>query len=71
MMGQHFAASKEDFEYSMQFAIPVEKLVQECKLRGHPVELRDGDLDAFLQAIEDLENKKVSGRKLVVRTSLP
>jgi hypothetical protein len=50
----------------MGFAEVAERLLNEGKVRPHPAELRQGGLDAFPQAVEDLRNKKVSGKKLVV-----
>jgi NADPH:quinone reductase-like Zn-dependent oxidoreductase len=66
MMGQTFPASPQDFAFSMRFADVIEKLLADGKIRPHPVEARDGGLDAFPQAMEDLRNGKVSGKKLVV-----
>lgn len=60
-------ASKEDFEYSKGFAILSERLLAEGKLRPHPVELREGGLEAIPAAMEDLRAKRVSGKKLVFR----
>ena len=66
MMGQRFEASREDFEFSVRFAEVVEKLLESGRVRGHPVEIREGGLDAFVGAMEDLKEKRVSGKKLVV-----
>lgn len=60
------AASKEDFEYSKGFAEVAGKLLEEGKIRAHPVECRQGGLDAMLQGLEDLRAKRVNGRKLVI-----
>lgn len=68
MMGQTYSASQEDFEFSMHFSELVEKLLAQGRLKSHPVEMRDGGLNAFAEGVEDLKNAKVSGRKLVIRT---
>ncbi|KAF2165037.1 hypothetical protein M409DRAFT_67348 [Zasmidium cellare ATCC 36951] len=60
-------ASMEDFEYSKGFAILAERLLAEGKVRPHPVDLREGGLEAIPEAMEDLRAKRVSGKKLVFR----
>ena len=59
--------SKEDFEFSKAFAELGEKLLEEGKIKPHPVSLREGGLAAFPAAMDDLRTKKVSGQKLVLK----
>lgn len=60
-------ASIEDFEYSKGFAILSERLLADGKIRPHPVDLREGGLDAIPEAMKELKGKRVSGKKLVFK----
>lgn len=59
------SASKEDFEHSKSFAELAEELLNDAKIRPHPIEKREGGLDAILQGPQDLRAKRVSGKELV------
>lgn len=67
LAGQKFPASREDFDYSVTFAKLSESLLAEGKIRPHPIEVKNGGLEAVPGGIEDLRAKKISGRKLVVK----
>ena len=68
-MGQSFPASREDLEFSMAFAGLSERLLAQGIIRPHPVDLREGGLEAVPQGIEDLRAKKISGKKIAVKVN--
>ncbi|KAK1960816.1 GroES-like protein [Colletotrichum sublineola] len=45
----------------------VQRLVNERKLRPHPLRILDGGLEAVLEGLEMLKRKEISGEKIVVR----
>lgn len=46
-----------------------EKLLEEGKVRGHPVSVREGGLRGVIEGLEDLREGRVSGEKLVYRVA--
>ncbi|RDL36909.1 Uncharacterized protein BP5553_06261 [Venustampulla echinocandica] len=65
--GQTFPASKEDFEFGKYWFELTEKLLKEGKLKNHPAKVGDGGLDGVLKGLNDMQNGKVSGQKLVYK----
>lgn len=44
-----------------------QKLVDEGKLRNHPLRVLDGGWDAVVEALDLVKSGKVSGEKIIVR----
>lgn len=61
--------SAEDFEFSKKFARIVEKLLEQNRVKFHPVELRTGGWQGVLAGVDELRQGKVSGKKLVFKVS--
>lgn len=60
-----FPASREDFEFADMFWKLSEKLFAEGKIKVHPTDVRKGGLPAVFEGLKDLEENKVSGKKIV------
>lgn len=70
IFGKHRPASAKDFEFAKQFIELTEQLLNEGKLKAHPVRLLDGGLQAMLdQGVPQMLDGKVSGVKLVCRVA--
>ncbi|PVH99799.1 putative zinc-binding oxidoreductase ToxD [Periconia macrospinosa] len=65
----HLPPSREDFEYTKKFVRIVEKLLEQNKIKMHPIELKMGGWQGVLAGVDELRQAKVSGKKLVFRIS--
>ncbi|KAM0187499.1 hypothetical protein ACHAPI_011134 [Fusarium lateritium] len=61
----HMPASKEDYEFGVQFFNLVESLVAQGRLKPHNHQVRKGGLGGVIQGLQDLENGTVRVGKLV------
>ncbi|KAF2871289.1 putative zinc-binding oxidoreductase ToxD [Massariosphaeria phaeospora] len=61
--------SAEDFEFSKRFVKVIEKLLQQEKVRIHPIEPRTGGWQGVIAGIDELRQGNVSAKKLVFRVS--
>lgn len=61
------SADPELRQWGISFYQNVQRLIDEKKLRAHPVYVLEGRFEAILQGLDMLERRDVSGRKLVVR----
>ena len=61
--------SPEDFEFSKRFARIVEKLLEQGRIKFHPIELKSGGWQGVLAGVDELRQGKVSGMKLVFQVS--
>ncbi|KAK9772518.1 putative zinc-binding oxidoreductase ToxD [Seiridium cardinale] len=57
----------DDFELAKKFVKVVEQLLLQNKIKAHPIEVREGGLDAIMHGVDDLKMKKVSGKKLIIQ----
>ncbi|OCL09875.1 oxidoreductase-like protein [Glonium stellatum] len=65
--GQYtYPASKEDYEFAVKFWKVAEGLINEGKIKAHPVKVMGG-LAGIPGGLQDLKDGKVSGEKLVYR----
>ena len=64
-MGQHHPASQDDFEAAKRFAMATEKLLAAGKIRGHPLQVRQGGLQGIVDGQLEEMRKGVSGKKIV------
>ncbi|MCJ1467958.1 hypothetical protein MMC07_006584 [Pseudocyphellaria aurata] len=60
-----FPAVKADYDFAVKFVRLATELLAEGKLKAHPADVRHGGLDGILDGLRDLQEKKVSGSKLV------
>lgn len=67
--GMHFPRMSEDFESAKDFFSMTEKLLAEGKLKPHPVEVRTEGLAGVMAGLKDLQDEKVSGKKLAYNVS--
>lgn len=64
--GQVWPAVPEDFELGKKFMSVAEKLLEEGKIRPHPVDARVG-IETILGGMQEMKDGKHSGVKLVYR----
>jgi NADPH:quinone reductase-like Zn-dependent oxidoreductase len=66
-MGKVFPASQDDFEFGKKWCALSEKMLADGKLVPHPAKVNSGGsgLDGVVKGLDDLENGRVSGQKLV------
>ncbi|PNS14317.1 hypothetical protein CAC42_6830 [Sphaceloma murrayae] len=55
----------QDFEFGKKFWGLAEKLLAEGKIKAHPTDVRSGGLDKIKEGLKDLQDGKVSGKKIV------
>ncbi|KAK3057767.1 hypothetical protein LTR09_000842 [Extremus antarcticus] len=67
--GRDMAASKEDFDFAKMFFELTEKLLAEGKLKTHPEQVGGGGLEGALKGMKEMQEGKVSGKKLVYRVA--
>ena len=60
-------ASKDDFDFMVEFQSLSSKLLEQGKIKPHPHHVRPGGLGGILQGLQELRDHKVSGEKLVYR----
>ena len=65
----HHDADEEDFAFGTRFARIVEDLLEKGKVKTHPVDVRTGGWERVLEGVDELRQKKVSGKKLVYKIS--
>lgn len=65
--GEVFPAAPEDFELAKKFFVLCERLLEEGKIKNHPVGLRKGGLENVLGGMWEMKEGKYSGEKLVYR----
>jgi NADPH:quinone reductase-like Zn-dependent oxidoreductase len=58
----------QNFEFVKKWGVVMEKLLEEKKIVPHPVEVRSG-IERIGEGLKDLEEGKVSARKLIYRVS--
>lgn len=61
--------SSEDFEFSKRFTRIVEKLLEQDRIKFHPIEMRTGGWQGVLAGMDELRHGKISGKKLVFKAS--
>jgi hypothetical protein len=64
--GEDFAASAEDYDFAVVFSGLVEGLLEQGKIKTHPVKLGIG-LEHVLEGLNDMRRGAVTGQKLVYR----
>ena len=64
--GEDFAANVEDYNFAVVFSGLVEGLLEQRKIKTHPVRLRVG-LEHILDGLNDMRRGAVTGQKLVYR----
>lgn len=60
-----FPRSEEDFNFAAKFQTLVGELLEQGKIKPHPHQLKEGGLGGILEGLQELREKKVSGKKLV------
>jgi hypothetical protein len=65
--GYEKPVSKEQTATGIETYKSVQKVMDQRKLKAHPVRLLDGRFEAVLKGLRMLEKKEVHGEKLVVR----
>lgn len=75
-LGQHFVfgenefpPNKTDFDFAVKFVRIAMDLLEQGKYRVHEPDLREGGLEGILSGLQDMREKKVSGKKLVYQAS--
>ena len=63
--GARWPFSPDDYNLAKRFTVFAEELLEQRKIRPHPATVRDGGLEAIPAGMQDLENGKISGEKLV------
>ncbi|KAG9200847.1 hypothetical protein G6514_006555 [Epicoccum nigrum] len=61
--------SSKDFEFSKKFARIIEKLLEQSRIKFHPIELKTGCWQGVLAGTDELRLGKVSGKKLAFKVS--
>ena len=64
--GGDFAANTEDYEFAVAFSGLVEGLLEQGKIKTHPVKLGVG-LEHILEGLNEMRRGAVTGQKLVYR----
>lgn len=62
---KEFPASKDDYEFIVDFQSLTSKLLEQGKIKTHPHHVKPGGLEGVLQGLQELREDKVSGEKLV------
>lgn len=65
--GGQSPAKKEDFEHAKMFWELSERLLEQGKIKPHPLKVAEGGLEGVFDGLEQLRRGKVSGQKLVYR----
>jgi NADPH:quinone reductase-like Zn-dependent oxidoreductase len=65
--GIHIDACVEDHEFGTKFSRTIEKLLEQGRIKAHPIEVRDGGWQEVLSGMNEVKQGKFSGRKLVFR----
>jgi len=60
-------ATKEDFEFGVMFWKLAGKLLEQGKLKVHPLSVRPNGLRGVLEGLKEMREGKVSGEKLVYK----
>ncbi|KAJ3175785.1 hypothetical protein HDU87_005779 [Geranomyces variabilis] len=63
--GKDFPAIPQDYKFASDFFALSQTLLEEGKLKVHPVDARQGGLKGVLDGLDLLRKNKVSGKKLV------
>jgi hypothetical protein len=63
---EDFAASAEDYDFAVVFSGLVEGLLEQGKIKTHPVKSGVG-LEHVLEGLDDMRRGAVTGQKLVYR----
>jgi len=69
MEGEVWPASEEDNLLARKFVGVCEALLEDGRIRSHPVSKREGGLEGILGGMMEMKEGKVSGQKLVYRIS--
>ncbi|KAG8629193.1 hypothetical protein KVT40_003058 [Elsinoe batatas] len=62
-----FPANPADFEFGKKFWSLTEKLLAEGKIKTHPADVREGPIEKIPEGLKDLQEGKVSGKKIVYK----
>lgn len=62
-------ADPEMFQFGVQWRDTLQKLLDEGFICEHPLEMRGGGFEQVLKGMEDIREKRISGKKLVYRIS--
>lgn len=57
-------ASKDDYDFAVMFTGLVEKLLEQRKIKSHPIRLGSG-LESVLEGLSEMREGTVTGQKLV------
>ncbi|KAK5652175.1 hypothetical protein OQA88_10818 [Cercophora sp. LCS_1] len=60
-----YDARDEDFEFGKRFWALAERLLEEGKVKPHPVEVGEGGLEGVFEGLQAMREGRVSGKKLV------
>lgn len=61
-------ASKDDYDFAVMFTEVVEKLLEQRKIKSHPIRLGSG-LESVLEGLSEMREGTVTGPKLVYNLS--
>lgn len=64
--GEDFAANAEDYDFAVAFSGLVEGLLEQRKIKTHPVKLGVG-LEHVLEGLNDMRRGAITGQKVVYR----
>lgn len=67
LFGKKWVVDDEELAFSAKFWSLAGELLEEGKIKTHPVEVKDGGLEGILNGLEDMRQGKVRGKKLVYR----
>lgn len=62
-----FPPNKTDFDFAVKFGVIATDLLEQGKYRVHEPDVREGGLEAIFAGLQEMREKKVSGKKLVYR----
>ena len=64
-MGYTLPVIKEDFIFMKEWTLVAESLLEEKKLKHHPIRMMDRGLEGIWKGLQMIHNGQVSGEKLV------
>lgn len=67
ILGHTVPADPTHYEFATKFFALAAGLLDQGKLKSHPIEVRSQGLAGVISGLEDLRNGRVSGKKLVYR----
>jgi NADPH:quinone reductase-like Zn-dependent oxidoreductase len=67
LFGKSWTADEEELAFSARFWSLAQELLEQGKIKTHPVEVREGGLEGVLQGLDEMRQGKIKGKKLVYR----